>query len=60
MQNLREFPADIPTVSLASDIRKILTFELTKVDEKNPDPGNSHRLRLAITHAFEELDFWRS
>jgi hypothetical protein len=57
LQNLRDIPVNtrIPTMSLASDIRKIFTFELTKLDEKNPDPGNSHRSRVTITHAFEEL-----
>jgi hypothetical protein len=57
LENLRDIPVNtrIPTMSLASDIRKIFTFELTKLDEKNPDPGNSHRSRVTITHAFEEL-----
>jgi hypothetical protein len=37
-----------------------LTFELTKVHEKDSDPGNRHRLRVAIPQAFEELNFWRN
>jgi hypothetical protein len=58
LQNLREIPVSmrIPTVSLASDMRKILSFELTKLDEKNPEPGNSRRSRVTITQAFEELN----